>query len=110
MAEQEQSDSRTEEPTPRRRQKAREEGRVAKSPEFAAAAMLLTGTVLLASTAGRRIAHELERLFETGPSWIGALACGSEVRITDLLISVSPRVSKYNHAKLIGESAIQIGI
>jgi flagellar biosynthetic protein FlhB len=76
MAEHEPADNRTEEPTPRRRQKAREEGRVAKSPEFAAAAMLLTGTILLASTGGHRIAHELELLFQTGPSWIGSTDAG----------------------------------
>jgi flagellar biosynthetic protein FlhB len=75
-AEPEGAENRSEEPTPRRRQKARDEGRVAKSPEFAAAAMLLTGTVLLASTGGRRIARELEQLFQTGPSWIGATDAG----------------------------------
>ena len=41
MAEEEGADNRTEDPTPRRRQKARDEGRIARSHEFGAAVMLL---------------------------------------------------------------------
>jgi flagellar biosynthetic protein FlhB len=70
MAENEGAENRTEDPTPRRRQKAREEGRIAKSPELAAAVLLLTGTTLLASTGGSRIGDELVRLFRTGPGWL----------------------------------------
>ena len=55
MADEETSDNRTEDPTPRRRQQARDEGRVAKSQEFAAASMLIAGTLFLAGFGGRAI-------------------------------------------------------
>jgi flagellar biosynthetic protein FlhB len=70
MADNETSENKTEDPTPRRRQKAREEGRVARSHELAAAALLLAGTTLLASTGGGRIGGELLRLFRVGPGWL----------------------------------------
>jgi len=43
---------RTEAPTPRRRQQARDEGQVAKSPEVAAAVVVVAGAVLLGHGAG----------------------------------------------------------
>ncbi|MEW6271326.1 MAG: flagellar biosynthesis protein FlhB [Thermodesulfobacteriota bacterium] len=48
--------TRTEEPTPRRREKAREEGQVARSVEVSAATVLLTAVVLLSETGGDTMA------------------------------------------------------
>ncbi len=45
---------RTEDPTPRRRQRAREEGQVAKSPELTSAALIVGGAVVLFWLAGQR--------------------------------------------------------
>ncbi|MBM4265684.1 MAG: flagellar biosynthesis protein FlhB [Deltaproteobacteria bacterium] len=44
--------SKTEEPTPRRREKAQEEGQVARSPDLNAAAVLLTGIIVMSQTGG----------------------------------------------------------
>lgn len=52
---------RTEQPTPRRREEARREGRVARSPELASAATLLVGTALLAGAGGAPLAAYLHR-------------------------------------------------
>jgi flagellar biosynthetic protein FlhB len=70
MADQEPGENRTEDPTPRRRQQAREEGRIAKSPELVSAAVLVTGAVLLASVAGRGLGRYAIGLFKTGPGWL----------------------------------------
>ena len=70
MADEETSDNRTEDPTPRRRQQARDEGRVAKSQEFAAASMLIAGTLFLAGFGGRAIGRFALELFRVGPSWL----------------------------------------
>lgn len=68
--EQESQESRTEEPTPRRRAKAREEGRIARSQELSAAALLVAGTALLATVGGRSIGSYLVEIFRAGPSWL----------------------------------------
>lgn len=60
--EQQSSQERTEKPTPRRRERAREEGRVARSPELSAAFVLLGGTAALAALGGRAIADHLAEL------------------------------------------------
>ncbi|MEO8450422.1 MAG: EscU/YscU/HrcU family type III secretion system export apparatus switch protein [Gemmatimonadota bacterium] len=70
MADREESGSRTEEPTAKRRQQARDEGRIARSSEFSAATMLLLGTVLLGTAGGRTIGTALTRLFRTAPAWL----------------------------------------
>ncbi|MGE0443266.1 MAG: flagellar biosynthesis protein FlhB [Gemmatimonadales bacterium] len=70
MADQEPSDNRTEDPTPRRRQKARDEGRIARSTEFAAASLLLAGTMLMSSVAGRSISGRAQALFATSADWL----------------------------------------
>jgi flagellar biosynthetic protein FlhB len=64
------ADNRTEDPTPRRRQQARDEGRIARSPELVAAALLVTGTILLASVGGRAIGRQAIELFRVGPGWL----------------------------------------
>ncbi len=63
---------RTESPTPRRRQQAREEGRVARSPELSAAVVLLAGTAALASVAGTGLAEHVLRLFRDGAQALSA--------------------------------------
>ena len=70
MAEREENESRTEEPTARRRQQSRDEGRIARSQELSAALMLVAGTMLLASAGGRSIGAALTTLFRTAPGWI----------------------------------------
>jgi len=70
MADRDQQDNRTEAPTPRRRQQARDEGRIARSPEFGAAVLLLSGTLLMGSLAGRAIGAHVVELFRTGPNWL----------------------------------------
>ena len=70
MAEEEGADNRTEDPTPRRRQKARDEGRIARSHEFGAAVMLLAGAALLSTVAGESIGSRVVELFQAGPSWL----------------------------------------
>ncbi len=63
---------RTEQPTPRRRQQAREEGRVARSAELSAAVVLLGGTVALASAAGTGLAWQVLRLFREAAQALSA--------------------------------------
>jgi flagellar biosynthetic protein FlhB len=70
VAERDANENRTEEPTPRRRQQAREEGKIARSPELAAAVVLLGGTLVLASFAGRAIGEHVVELFRTAPYWL----------------------------------------
>lgn len=70
MANQEQGDNRTEDPTPRRRQQAREEGRLAKSQELVAGAVLVTGAVLIAGAAGRSVGDYAIELFQVAPGWL----------------------------------------
>jgi flagellar biosynthetic protein FlhB len=47
---------RTESPTPRKRERAREEGKVARSTELPAALGLLAGAVILSAAGGRALA------------------------------------------------------
>ena len=62
MAAESTGQDRTESPTPRRRQDARNEGRVARSQELGAAAVMLAGTVMLASVGGTSLAGFATRL------------------------------------------------
>ncbi len=55
MAEAPGGQDRTESPTPRRRKEARDEGRVPRSQELAAASVLLAGTALLAAAGGQQL-------------------------------------------------------
>lgn len=70
MAEDEGSDNKTEAPTPRRREKAREDGQVAKSMELSASVMLLAGAAMLATFAGNFMSRGIIDIFRTGPTWI----------------------------------------
>jgi flagellar biosynthetic protein FlhB len=53
---------RTELPTPKRRESAREEGRVPKSPEVSAAVGLLAGVVTLAAAGGGMVSREIHQV------------------------------------------------
>ncbi|WLI76323.1 flagellar biosynthesis protein FlhB [Kosakonia sp. H02] len=55
----------TEEPTPHRKQKAREEGQIPRSKELSSMLMLLAGWALLLS-GGNQFAHNLMQLLQTG--------------------------------------------
>ncbi len=70
MAEDEGSDNKTEAPTPRRREKAREDGQIAKSIELSASVMLLAGSVMLATFAGNAMSRGTIDIFRVGPSWL----------------------------------------
>lgn len=73
---------RTESPTPRRRQQAREEGRVARSQELSAAVMLLAGTAALASFAGAGLAEHAVRLFREAAQALSAGALTPATAVT----------------------------
>ncbi len=73
MAEEQQSSQeRTEKPTPRRRDKARQEGRVARSTELSAAFVLLGGTTALAAVGAQSIANHLTVLVREAAQLIAA--------------------------------------
>lgn len=71
MAESESGQERTESPTARRRQIAREEGRIARSAELSAAAVLLAGAGAIATSGGSSLASFAHRTLRTSA---GALA------------------------------------
>lgn len=64
MAEGSGGQDRTESPTLRKREDARNEGRIARSQELSTAAILLAGTVLLAGVGGRELAAFAVRLLQ----------------------------------------------
>lgn len=73
MADESQSaHERTEEPTPRRLEQAREDGTIPRSHELSAALLLLTGTLLLATAGGRALAGNAFNLLRTGAVWLQA--------------------------------------
>ena len=61
---------RTEDPTPKRREQAREEGNLPRSQELAAATSLMAGAMLLASVGGDAIAAQTTRLFHEAARWL----------------------------------------
>ncbi len=82
---------RTESPTPRRRQQAREEGRVARSPEVSAAVVLLAGTAALASVAGTGPAEHVVRLLREGAQALSAgplTAAGATAWLRSLVLGL----------------------
>ena len=106
MAE-EQGDNRTEEPTARRRQEARDEGRIAKSHEFGAAAMLLAGAVLLAGWGGRAIGAESIGMFRMMPAQLLAGQPSAE-GFTVLLRTVTLRAAAAMAPLAIGLAIVGI--
>ena len=74
MAAESSGQDRTESATPRKREEARKEGRIARSQDLSTAAVLLAGTVLLAGVGGReltgfaaRLLRESARTLSSGP-------------------------------------------
>src|SRR5262245_47903918 len=88
---------RTESPTPRRREQARKEGRVAKSPELVAAIVLFGGGLLLATWGGQSLASFAHRaLAESGHALsggaltpVGAVAV-LRATVTGLVLALLP--------------------
>ena len=63
---------RTEDPTPRRRQRAREDGKVAKSPELTSAALIVGGSLVLFWVAGSRWAEFAAQTLRTCAAQLSA--------------------------------------
>jgi flagellar biosynthesis protein FlhB len=82
MADNETGQERTEAPTPRRRELARQEGRVARSHELAAATVLLSGAAMLATTGGSSIGRFTVSLFQECTELISAGPLGAAGAIT----------------------------
>ncbi len=72
MAEQASGQERTEQPTPRRLQKALEEGQVARSQELSGAVVLLGGTLVLGFSGGDLLARKMMELMWMDASWLVA--------------------------------------
>lgn len=73
----------TEEATPHKRQEARDDGRIAKSPELSAAAMLL-GTALVLSSVVPIIASQLMSIMGSGLASVGDPAFSGEAAVKTL--------------------------
>lgn len=97
MADEPTTQERTESPTPRRRQQAREEGRVARSQELSAAAVLLAGTAALAGFGGQslagfaiRLMRESARSLSSGPLTAGGAVMALRSLATGLVLALLP--------------------
>ncbi len=73
MAENEDGQERSESPTPKRRQRARDEGQIARSVELSAAALLLAGAGSIAMSGGTSLANFAQRVLRESA---GALSSG----------------------------------
>jgi flagellar biosynthetic protein FlhB len=95
MADEQQSfEERTESPTPRRREQARSEGRVAKSAELGAAAGLLGGALMLATLGGTALAVFSREVLVASAGVLGhgpmtALSAVSMLRVTALQFTLA---------------------
>ncbi len=109
MADEPEQDNRTEEPTARRRQQARDEGRIVRSQEFGAAAMLLAGALLLTGWGGRAIAEEAIVLFQSMPARLlaGEPSAGG---FTVLIRSVTLRAAAAMAPMAIGLAIVGIAV
>jgi flagellar biosynthetic protein FlhB len=99
MAERQSAQERTEKATPRRREKAREEGRIARSPELSAAFVLLGGTAALALAGGealgshlRSLVVEVTQLVSTRPLTASAVIGVTQSVATATLMALLPFV------------------
>jgi flagellar biosynthetic protein FlhB len=82
MADEESAQERTENPTAKRREEARQEGQIARSPELAAAAVLLTGTIVLGGFGGTALAGFVIRLFQESGQALAAGPLSAESAVT----------------------------
>ncbi len=97
MAESEDGQERTEDPTPKRREEARKEGRVPRSQELSSALLLLGASLLLASSAGATIADRVREQFADSARWLAmpALTVADAQRLVErtgatVLLAVLP--------------------
>lgn len=79
---------RTESPTPRRRQQARDEGRVARSVELSAALILIAGAFILSTVGGASIGRYASRLLRESTSLLAAAPMSSS-DATEVLRSIA---------------------
>jgi flagellar biosynthesis protein FlhB len=108
MADNDGDENKTEEPTARRREDARKEGRIAKSQELTAAVLLLAGTGLLASLGGAFSDHLLG-LFRNGPAMLQATPpeLSGVVRIArNLIVTTMLAMAPYGIGLIIASIAI----
>lgn len=101
----EQNGDKTEAPTPRKRQEARDQGNVARSTDLTAATLLLGITILL-SFSGLRIMEALRQLVESGLS--GRLTIGTVDDISPLVVSTTTFIAQAMFPLLIGILLIAI--
>ena len=97
MADSQPASDRTESATPRRRDKARDEGQVPRSQELSGAVVLLAGALGLAMTAGTSMARHAMGGFRTDFQWLGggtmSLATAAELlqgTVRQTLLALAP--------------------
>jgi flagellar biosynthetic protein FlhB len=95
----------TEAPTPRRRQEARDQGNIARSADLTAA-MLLVGITLLISFSGTRIIDALRKLVESGLS--GQLTLNGIRDLSPLMIGTTTHMMVAMLPMLVGTLLIAI--
>ncbi len=95
----------TEAPTPRRRQEARDQGNIARSADLTAA-MLLVGITMLISMSGARIIDAMRKLLEAGLS--GQLVLTSARDLAPLMINTTTFIMQAMLPMLIGTILIAI--
>lgn len=100
MAENEDGQERSEQPTARHRLEARNQGRIAKSVELSAAVVLLAGATAIAATGGaslagfaRRMLRESAGALSGGPLTMGAAADALRGTTLGLLAALAPFVT-----------------
>jgi flagellar biosynthetic protein FlhB len=103
MAENENGQERTEEATPRRRQRAFSEGKVPRSQEFSAAMMLLGAVTLLVLGAGAALGRSLRQVLQAGAQYIAIGPGFEEATATALLRSVGTKA-------FIGAAPMVLGV
>lgn len=101
----EQNGDKTEAPTPRRRQEARDQGNIARSTDLTAA-MLLLGITILISFSGARIIEALRKLVESGLS--GHLTVHTLRDLTPMVFSLTTFMVQAMMPMLVGTLLIAI--
>jgi len=104
---------RTESPTPRKRERAREEGKVARSTELPAALGLLAGAVILSAAGGRALAgfstqmlNESSRRLAGGEMNAGEASAVLRHLVFGLLLALAPSLAAVG-AAVLGVNLIQ---
>ncbi|HXE56384.1 MAG TPA: flagellar biosynthesis protein FlhB [Gemmatimonadales bacterium] len=117
MAEEHPGAERTEAPTPRRREEARREGRVPRSQELSAVAVLLAGTAALATAGGAALGRHAVELLREDARWLaaGPLDLAAATRILrqvgrDALLAMAPVLGIVTAATLLVNLAQTRGV